>query len=487
MTQRRIDIVVGPDGKVVWHEGSFDFTPHVAPSDFAGFPPHTLVEVTGEYRRIDARSRVLRVSSPPVVIATPVQRALKGYRDAELVATLADVIAESPEGCAVLAYQAHAQGNATLAREHLYAALRGRVTSDEAARVIGPMWRHAGPIDDPLVQQRLVEMVWVDSFRPFWFQWIDPFAHDISADHVQPRHFGGPRAAADYGVLAHWVDAQFLALATPGERLEIDALRAKTSEVRRARVSQAEDNDELAEEEANKRAIEHHEKYGDPMDSPPDSNGRSPEDDEAASLVIRWASFIDDEDIARHGRSLRELARSRKGIEGERAMALAGDAAVLLSGLAPHLVLEIDEVVVVDATTSRGRAIVRLLGSDRFVRLDAPNGYFGAWSLRVGTWAEVGEGGEPMRGAPARGVVLPAPPTARALRPTPEAGPVPPPEPPRPPRERFVFHDKFGSGKVLETISSGDDQKLVIEFSEGKKTLLARFVQDVRLPEDLDG
>jgi hypothetical protein len=51
--------------------------------------------------------------------------------------------------------------------------------------------------------------------------------------------------------------------------------------------------------------------------------------------------------------------------------------------------------------------------------------------------------------------------------------------------ERLVSHAKFGTGRVIDERMDGGETKLVIEFDGvGRKVLLARFVSDLRPPDE---
>ena len=483
--KRTVELEVDARGEVAWPEGSLEMAPNVIAA-IAALPPRTLVRLEGTYERPSAHVRILTVTRKPIAITPALDRALQVRRDE--LAQFRDVIARDPGVtarvlCAELA--AH-EGRRADAHAHVREALAFGIP-DELTRRLSRVWFAVAPVELAReLEDALLATLWTWPLE--WRGWADPVttaAHNFvsSRDRVVPWNVGGPRVEPDRRLVTAWLLDRIERIATPVDGIGLRELRAMTDPERRAwhAASEARDEAALADE---RRAGERRAGRRDDEDSVDDALEPGPR--ERNEPLLAWLRFhLHDGaggdatvDLAA------DLVRATGALAGSvaaRDVALAIDAAVLLSVLAPELVHDLERVVFVRAAMRGGFAIVRCTGE--LVLIRAPSGAFGHYELVRSKAAVVAA--EPAvvevlagpADAPCR-VVTDDPIVARIATTrreplAPVMVPVPPIAAP-PPTERFVQHPTFGRGRVIE--QRGD--KLVIEFaSAGTKTLLARFVE----------
>ena len=483
--KRTAELEVRADGTVDWHEGHLDLAPPVA-ERIASFPPRTLIEVIGTYERPSKDVKILHVTRMPTSVLLPVERALHGWRQPELVAGLRGALERDPSGNAraVLAGLAAREQRIDDARTHFRDALRAG-TERAADEVLAFAWSRAQPLELAReLEDALLAIVWRNPWA--WSDWCDPIvcaAHQrLSArDNRPPWHFGGRRIEPDRAIVEAWWVERAAHMATTVDGVGIAEVRGMSAKEQRAFLHASRRRDEQANADAQRAVERAHPR--DSNDSPPDS--ADPGALESDQPLIAWLHYHHGD----HGHKLEELAgtlvAAAREVDAPSAMALAQtiDAVVLASALAPAFAARLEQVPFARLALRDGFAIAR--AGDTFLLLRAPGGAFGPWTVVEGAQAAILAAVPDALRASAtsalarpKGCELSLDAEAKRLVATPEPVPVKrAPEPPAAPRERFVTHPTFGRGRVVE-VSGG---KLVIEFeTAGRKTLLERFVTDAK-------
>ncbi len=480
--KRSVELEVDDLGQVTWPEGRLELSPKVAAA-ITALPAQTLIRLEGEYARPNAATKILTIGKLPVTIARPVERALRARPDE--LARFRDAIERDRSGvgralCGVLAVRERRLDDArTYVREALQAGVPAAASAPFAAA-----WAAAQPVELAReLEDALLATIWQDIHA--WPAWIDPVVADAHAavvprDRVRPPwHFGGPRVAHDQGLVVGWLLAQVERIATPVEGVGTRELRAMTDAQRRAWLRGSEARDESAHAAAYRAAVRRH--PADSQDSPPDDVDPGPL--ERDQPLLAWLRFLAGNPPGDARGLATDLVRALRVLEprAARAVALALDAVVILSALAPELARDVEQVVLVRSAMRDGFAIVRV-AEDRIAMIRAPRGAFGDWQLIAGKTAALAAVPELFARAAAAAVANRDPLACEivvdpvAPRP-PRVKPSPPEAKPEPPRERFVQHATFGRGRVIERLGDGTDVKLVIEFDgAGRKILLERFV-----------
>ncbi len=394
---------VGFDGRLTWTEGTLDLSPAVEEA-LRALPPLTLVRIEGPYERPDAQTRILHVKKAPVPLATPLERVLKAFKDGPLLAHLLPALPEDDTALlpALRACLAIHEERLAEARACLLQALDAKLTPKSA----GPLafaWqalsqRAALPALTSPQRRVLVGFVWSTLHGADWpweFWVVDVVCQvalhlPAGAERKRPLHFGGPRVEPTLDVMYPWLEARFRKVAEEGERWKFDELlQLSPSELERW-LTEATARDRRIEDEAYREMLRRW--PADSEDSPPDS-AEVDEPLERDTLLFKWAEFRRD-----WGRPLRynsapftllRTYQSRRSAKAAKAYALALDAAVLLSGLAPRLVPQLKRVLLEAPRLESGLALLQLEGPDAFVLLLAPEGAFGTWELVQGSATDI--------------------------------------------------------------------------------------------------
>jgi len=488
--KRTVELEVDARGEVNWREGSLELAPNVAAA-IRELPPRTLVKLEGTYERPTADVKILTVTRKPLAITPALDRAIEARRDD--LAHFRDVIAGDPSVtarvlCAELA--AH-EGRRADAHVHVREALALGIP-DALTQRLAHVWHAVAPVElAPELQDALFATVWM--WTLVWNGWADPITtaaqgYIAPRDQVVPWNVGGPRVEPDRQLVAAWLLDRIERIATPIDDVGTRELRAMTDAERLAWRTASEARDEAAEASADRDADRRFRVHDD--DSGDEDIDPGPlERDEPLLAWLRFHTHDGYGDaVSDLAGDLRRATERIAGTIAARDAALATDAAVLLSVLAPELVHDLERVVLVRAAMRGGFAVVRCAGE--LVLIRAPNGAFGTYELVRGD-AAVLAAASPHEAAVTEALVGPADAPCRVVADDPivrriaaarrePVAPVAPirPAPPivAPPAERFVRHPTFGRGRVIE--QRGD--KLVIEFATaGTKTLLARFVEPV--------
>lgn len=521
--RRTVTLEVDEGGGLAWKHGELEISEGVAGS-FTSLLPLTLIEVEGDFQLRGPSDGVLRVRKPPVVISTPLARALRGWSEAELLDRFLRVLEtdRSGDACALRAASAAREGRRDDALRHFTEALLSGATS-EAADPLELAWTaiggegRAAALDRP-VKEALVRHVWRSegTWQRPWQSWICPL---VSRAYAQlepgntvnyPWHFGGPRVEPDFRVLAPWLVARFDALVTEEDRPLYERLRSMSPPERRRWLAASEARDTRRCDDANAAAIARH--PPDSEGSPPDGGDPGPlERDEVPATWARFSSALEEDatspwsPVWNVGYELSKL-HSRSSPVAARAFVLALDAATIASRVSPELAPRVHEVVFVSARHDEGLAVVRLAGDGLCCLLHGASGPFGGWEARQGDGETIvaalpsrlrSAGAAALRGD-RRGEVIAEGTMARfgddpRLRRRPFAlshssskrGPQEQEEPAsRPPGPRIVSHPKLGKGRVVGERVDGGQVKLEVDFDGlGRKVVLQRFVEDVPLDE----
>ena len=500
---RTVWITVGADGKLVWPEGEL-----IAPKGFdgkvEGYLEGTVVEVHGTYERVDAHTKRLVIRTLEVA-ETPVERAFELWRRVAVFSRPDDDPKARPEyaqlEAAARAIQGEGSPKAMLLRAWLawsrgelddaWGMLGEALTLDttDAELLVRTLWRLNPDASGLSMQQRaeLVRCVWRN---PTGWDWTHPLVAACWVRPERPLHFGGPRPDADDALLREWLARLAFEIATPEERREMERMRALSHTERRAWVSRLRAEDDERHDQAYTDMVKAWSANPkNDMDSPPDHVAVT-WTEESRLLPTRWCGLLsggdswDDSLEAAPGWLLR-FWRER----GRDADALAHriDAACILSALEPALVDRIAQVVFAHAGLTEGYACV-MLDDGRACLLEATDGPFGDWSLRIeGPEALIDalpdEDGDLARVAWKRGemawsmrthrIGAYVSPHVRATGPSKSAREIEPEKP------RWVVHPKHGRGLVVGSIPGPKGPKLVIEFEmAGRKTLLHSFVRE---------
>lgn len=498
---RTVWITIGADGQLTWPEGEL-----VVPKSFVGkvdgYPEGTVVEVHGSYERVDAHTKRLEVRRVSVA-ETPVERADALWRRVSF-GNDPEARPEWPEFVDAL----HALRGEGSPAAIMLCAWRDCVTGDpeEGMRMFGEaltldtrryehlvraLWKLVpdGTLAQwsPRQREELVRAVWRS--LPGW-DWVHPIVKSLWVPPERPLHFGGPKPDADEALLRAWIAGLAREIATPDESMQIKRIEKLSSAQRRALVARLRSEDESRYDDAYSDMVD--EWSADPkndMDSPPDDVAIT-WTEEARRLPARWCGLMSestswDDSLEAASVWLVGFWRDRRDDADELIQRI--DAACILSALQPTLVARLERVVFVHATLLEGHALA-LLRDGRACVLEAAEGAFGPWQMRVGELDAMIDSlpdADLARIALRQGKLAWSP---RSLRIETLNRPRTPPlkPPPGPPvREtkleapRWVVHPRHGRGLVVGSIPGPKGPKLVIEFeTAGRKTLLHSFVQD---------
>jgi hypothetical protein len=401
--KRSLELEVGFDGRLAWKDGTLDLSPSVEEA-LHGLPPLTLVHVEGLYERPDARTRILHVRKAPGVVATPVDRALKSFKEGPMLEHLLPALVE--DGTALLpalhACLALHREQVPEARTCLARALDAKLTP-KCAEPLSFVWealsrRAALPVLTPSQRRALVGFVWSTMHSSYWawrFWAVDMVCGaarflPAGAERRFPLHFGGPRVEPALEVVGAWLDARFRKLAEDNERWKMDELSTLPPPELEAWIREAAERDRRIEDGAYRELLRR--QPADSEDSPPDSV-EVDEPLERDTLLYQWAVFR--RDWSRpfaHLTAPTDLVRlyhQRRSAKAAKAYALALDAAVLLSRLAPELVPQLKRVLFEAPRWESGLALLALDCPEVFVLLRAPEGAFGPWELFRGRGADI--------------------------------------------------------------------------------------------------
>ena len=477
--KRQVELEVDARGEVSWPEGMLELAPNVAEA-IAQLPAKSIVRLEGTYERPSAAVKILTVTRKPLAVTSPIERAAQARSDE--LAQFRDLLARDPGVTARVLCAELAVHEARLddARAHVREALALGIP-DEVTRRLSHAWFAVAPVELARDQQdALLANVWTWPME--WRGWSDPittaaYVYASPSEGVVPWNVGGRRIEPERQLVAAWLLDQLERIVTPVDGVGLRELRAMTDADRRAWLAASEARDQAAEDAAARMSRPVHD------DDSGDEN-LDPGEREADEPLLAWLRFHThdghDDAVSSLASDLHHITKRKAGSGAARDIAIAIDAAVLLSVLAPELVRDFERVSFVRAAMRGGFAIARCGRELALIR--APHGAFGDYEIvrgdvlaavppalaRAVTEALSQSSCKVVVDDPiVSAIVAPRQEAVRAL-PKP-----PPPPPPVQPTERFVRHPTFGRGRVVE--QRGD--KLVIEFeTAGKKTLLARFV-----------